>query len=202
MLMRYAVAIVASTIVTGCAALLAGGGGSSAPAVSTATSAVSALPSPSEFDYVGKSKTEIAFMDPAALLDGTPIEADVIQRQCAMKTPDPLFFIPSDKVANWTFAGRVNPDGTFQALDYKNILTFGLTGSEQVGTWPITLVPLSEFPTEYLEQRLQFVAADKIDAGQQKQLAATYIANSQKLEMIVAQLESSYDPKEGCVTRN
>jgi exonuclease VII small subunit len=197
--MKYLAAFLASVMLSGCAGLLASGGGTTAATASNAATTISAMPSPSEFDFVGKSKTEIEFMNPAALLESSRVEAKVIQEQCAMHTPDPVFFVFDDKLPGWTFAGRLNPDGTFQVLDYKNALTFGLSGSEQVGTWPVMLVALSDFPKEYLEDRLGFVGTDKIDAAQQKQLTAAYIANSQKLETIVAQLERSYDPVEECV---
>jgi hypothetical protein len=90
--------------------------------------------------------------------------------------------------------------GTFQALDYQRIFWLGIgEGAQQVGTWPVKLAALSDFPDIYLEQRLAFVSANKIDSADQRALTARYLDNRQRLETRVAKLEQSYDPQEKCV---
>lgn len=140
-------------------------------------------------------------MNPAALLTGNRrVEAKVIEEQCAYKTADPPFFVPNDKAnGSWTFAGRLNDDGTLQALDYQSVFSLGIgEGAQQVGTWPVKLAALSEFPDIYLEDRLAFVGANKIDGADQHALTREFIANRQRLETRVVELEQSYDPLEEC----
>jgi hypothetical protein len=202
--MRFILVLISSLGLAGCAALAAGGGSTTASGTETAMSTVSAMPKPSDFDYVGESNTKVKFVSPASLLTGSSrVDARVIEEQCAFHSADPLFFIPNDKVEGaWTFAGRMNDDGTFQALDYQSIFSLGIgEGAQQVGTWPVKLVPLSDFPDEYLQDRMAVVAADKIDGAEQHILITRYIANSRRLEQHVAQLEQAYDPEEECVTR-
>jgi hypothetical protein len=202
--MRLILVLISSFGIAGCAALAAGGGTTTTSGAEGAMSTVSAMPKPSDFDYVGKSDTKVKFVNPASLLTGSSrVDARVIEEQCAFHSADPLFFIPNEKSEGaWTFAGRMNDDGTFQALDYQSIFSLGIgEGAQQVGTWPVKLVPLSDFPDEYLQDRLSFVAADKIDGTDQHALTTRYIANSQRLEQHVAQLEQAYDPQEECVAR-
>ncbi len=204
--MRLLVVLISSLGLAGCAALAAGGGAAptSASDAETAASTVSAMPKPSAFDYVAKSETEVKFVNPASLLtNSSRIDAKVIEEQCRFHSADPLFFIPNAKSEGaWTFAGRMNEDGTFQALDYQSIFSLGIgEGAQQVGTWPIKMVPLSDFPDEYLQDRMAVVATDKIDGAYQHDLTARYIANSQRLEQRVAELEQAYNPQEECVGR-
>jgi hypothetical protein len=75
-------------------------------------------------------------VNPAALLTGsTRIHAKVIEEQCAYRTADPPFFVPNDKAqGSWTFAGRLNEDGTFKALDYKSLFSLGI-GEGSAASW-------------------------------------------------------------------
>ncbi|HUA36762.1 MAG TPA: hypothetical protein VMA09_24365 [Candidatus Binataceae bacterium] len=203
--MKYFLALIVPLIASGCAALAAS---SAAPTTATnaetAVSTISAMPKPSAFDYVGRSDTKVDFVNPAALLDdSTYVDAKVIDAQCAFRTADPPFLIPNDKSQTaWTFTGRLNEDGSFQALDYKSIFSLGIgEGAQQLGTWPVKLVAFSDFPDEYLEDRLATVAADKIDSADQHTLASRYIANSQRIGEHVAELERAYDPHEECAAR-
>ncbi len=162
------------------------------------------MPKPSAFDCVDKSNTEVKLVNPTALLTGSSrVDAAVIEEQCMFHSADPLFFVPNEKAEGaWTFAGRMNKDGTFQALDYQSIFSLGIgERAQQVGTWPVKMVAPSDFPDEYLQNRLAVVAADKIDGAEQRALTTGYIANSERLEQLVAQLEQAYDPQEECVTR-
>jgi hypothetical protein len=201
--MRYLIVLIACALMSGCAGagLLAGSSGSTATTASTAASTASTLPSPSVFDYVGKSRVKLAFVNPAALLDGSNwTYAKIVEEQCAFSNPDPPFFIPNENTnGGWTFAGRLNKDDTFQVLTYKNILTLGLMeGTDQLGTWPVKLITLSDFPQEYLNERLAFVNANQLGSSEQHELVSKYMADSQQLEARVAQLERSYDPQEQC----
>jgi hypothetical protein len=202
--MRLILILISSFGLAGCAALAAGGSPTTATNTQTAASTISAMPKPSAFDYVGKSSTEVKFVTPAALLTGSSrVDAAVIEEQCEFHSADPLFFVPNEKSESaWTFAGRMNQDGTFQALDYQSIFSLGIgEGAQQVGTWPVKMVALSDFPDQYLQDRLAVVAADKIDGAEQHALTTRYIANSQRLEQHVDQLEQAYDPQEECVRR-
>jgi hypothetical protein len=202
--MRLILILISSLGLAGCAALAAGGTSTTTSNAETAASTVSAMPKPSAFDYVGKSNTEVKFVNPAALLTGSSrVDATVIEEQCMFHSADPLFFVPNEKAEGaWTFAGRMNKDATFQALDYQSIFSLGIgEGAQQVGTWPVKMVALSDFPDEYLQDRLSVVSADKIDGADQHALTTRYIANSERLEQRVAQLEQAYDPREECVTR-
>ncbi len=201
--MRYLIVLIACALMSGCAGagLLAGSSGSTAATASTAATTVSTLPSPSVFDYAGKSKIKLAFVNPAALRDGSNwTYAKIVEEQCAFSNPDPPFFIPNENMTGgWTFAGRLNKDDTFQVLTYKNILTLGLMeGTAQLGTWPVKLITLSDFPQEYLDERLAFVDASKLDSSEQHELVSKYMADSEQLEARVAQLERAYDPQENC----
>lgn len=200
--MRYLIVLVTCALMSGCAGagLLAGSSGTASTASTAATSA-STLPSPSVFDYVGQSKIKLAFLSPAALVDGSAwTGARIVEEQCAFNNPDPPFFVPNETMnAGWTFPGKLNRDDTFQVLTYKSILTLGLTeGTEQLGTWPVKLITLSDFPNEYLDERLVFLNGDKLDPSVQHELVSKYMADSQQLEARIVQLERAYDPQEEC----
>jgi len=107
--MRSVVLLIYSLPAGGCAALAAGGGSTTASTATSAVSTISAMPKPSNFDYVSKSNTRLEFVNPAALLTGsTRIDAKVIEEQCAHRTADPPFVVPNDKAAgSWSLAGRL-----------------------------------------------------------------------------------------------
>jgi hypothetical protein len=197
--------------VSGCALLgLLGGGSSSsgsAPAPGAAAGAA-AIPPPSMFDEVEKS-TPVGLMAPAALLDGNPrLEADVIGAQCKFRTADPPFFVPkTDADKGWNFVGRLNDrvDGDHEiremdAMEYRSFLGFGWP-KQQLNSWPVEMATLSEMPKVYLDQRFAMLSKIKLDEAQQKELAAQYIENSQKIEDAVRRLESTYNPEVECLSQ-
>jgi hypothetical protein len=47
-------------------------------------------------------------------------------------------------------------------MEYRSFFGLGWP-KEQTGTWPLELTTLSEMPTAYLEQRLEMIAAAKLD---------------------------------------
>jgi hypothetical protein len=154
------------------------------------------LPSPSIFSYIAKSADQMAFMSPAALLNGNvDSEVTVIQEQCAYHTPEPMFLVPTGKAQKRVdVAGRLEEGPNFRVLEYRNVLMLGLYSAQQFNSWPVSMVALSDFPRAYLEDRLAVVAATKLDNSEQKQLTHQYALDSQKLENTVARIERSYDP--------
>jgi hypothetical protein len=190
----------------GCAALLGGltGGGSGtappAPAASAGTIVSTNATTPSIFDKVEKS-TKVGLIGPAAFLnENGQLDSTVIIAQCSFHTPDPPFLVPEDASAQkgWVFTGRLNSDDELremQAMEYRSF--FGLGWSkEQTGTWPLELTTLSEMPTAYLDQRLEMIAAAKLDKPQQDSLAQGAISDSRKIEEVVSRLEKTYNPQE------
>jgi hypothetical protein len=154
------------------------------------------------FDYTSRS-TKIAFMSPAALLNQNPfLEANVIVReQCRFRTPDPLFFVPNEgSNPNWVFAGRLDQNNYFQALEYRSLFTLGLTkGTTQVNSWPIELVSLADMPHVFLEQRLELTAKSKLPPDDAREMVETYMQQAQQIEQVVARLEKSYNPHTECL---
>ena len=73
-----------------------------------------------------------------------------------------------------------------------------MEGTDQLGTWPVKLITLSDFPQEYLNERLAFVNANQLGSSEQHELVSKYMADSQQLEAHVERLERSYDPQEQC----
>jgi hypothetical protein len=200
LLTSYALlAVVTAILCAGCAApLLAGAAGTAAPPASTAATDV--ISNPSVLDYTTHS-TRIPFLAPAALTAGNRLtETYVIREQCYFKTADPLFFVPDGlQQPNWDFAGRLDATNHFEALEYRNVLTLGLTGGKaQLNTWPVELVSFSDMPAIFLQQRLAMLAQAKLSAGDQHQLAEDFIERSQRIQQVVTRLEGNYDPRLVC----
>jgi hypothetical protein len=186
--------LLTAVIFSGCAALasLGGGSGSSGP-VDTAVTA--AAPGPSLFNFVGRS-TKFVFVSPSALLTGSSsVEASLIQEQCMFHTADPPFLVP-DFNQKWSFVGRMNQGPTIQALEYKTILTLGLTGPQQLNSWPVSLVALSDFPDEYLAQRLPVVGKAQPDV--RTDTLAEYLNNTRRIAEVTNRLIQNYNPQVQC----
>jgi hypothetical protein len=208
--LKYLMPAVSMFAVTGCALLgMLGGASSSGPSSSSQGAAAggTAIPPPSIFDQVEKS-TPVGLMAPAALLDDNPrLESDIVNAQCKFRTADPPFFVPkggSDN-ANWDFVGRLNDrvDGDHEvremdAMEYRSFFGFGWP-KQQLNTWPVDMVTLSEMPKIYLDQRLAMMSKVKLDAAQEKELASRYIDDSQKIQDTVRRLESTYNPDVECL---
>jgi hypothetical protein len=193
---------------TSCAALgglFSGGssGGSSsaaAPAAGAATTSV-----PSIIDQV-ETSTKLAVFSPSAILDGnTSLEQTIVESQCKFRSADPPFLVPNPTAnKNWTFNGRINEAEQksqdlvsldAQALEYRSWFGFGVS-KQQLNTWPVSMVTLSEMPREYLEQRLAMLSDHvyQVNQRQQDALTSRYIEDSQKIQDRVQILVSSFDP--------
>jgi hypothetical protein len=197
-------ALVSCVFLCGCGATSLGAVGTATGGASSIASLPSVLPSPSIFSFVGKSDTKVGFMGPAALLSGSwQPQQQIISEQCRFGTADPMFFVPTEVAQKgWAFAGRLNSgENQFQVNEYRNVLTLGLTGAQQLNTWPVSLVALSDFPRAYLEPRLAMVAGAKLDAADQKRLAQQYIANAARINEAVERLERTYDPRQECLAQ-
>jgi hypothetical protein len=194
-LATYLLALTA-LVLGGCAAL-AGLGGSATTATSGVGGTASFVPNSSWFDFVGRS-TKIRYLGPAALLSGSNLVAGyLIEEQCAFDTADPPFLVPTvEAQKGWTFAGRLNQEQTLQALEYKSILTLGLWGNQQLNTWPVNMILLSDFPERYLDDRLAMLAAAKLPPAEQKALADEYIADARKIRSTVQTAIRAYDSGE------
>ncbi len=181
----------------GCAALPLMGGG----AVSNSNPDVvigAAAPPPSTFDFVGRS-TKFLFVSPAALLtDSDRIRASIIQEQCMFQTPDPPFLVPSLN-QKWLFIGRLNQNQIIQALEYKSIFTLGLTGTQQLSPWPVSMVALSDFPDSYLADRL--AALSKAQPDIRSDVLAEYLNNSNRIRSATNALIEEYNPQVECLPR-
>jgi hypothetical protein len=179
---------------SGCAALASTAANSGTTVTSTATTDM--ISSPSSADYTADS-TKIEFLAPAALLaENSWLEGGVIGAQCYFKTADPLFFVPADDQSTWRFAGRLNAENQFQALEYRNILTLGLgSGDVQLNSWPVQLVSLSDMPVVYLRQRMALLKDNKLPASDQQELAQEYVRQSSTISKVVTRLESDYNPR-------
>ena len=194
----------------GCAALggllpggSSGSAGSETPAAATPATGTAAVANPSVFDEIEVS-TRLAVFSPDALLDGNgALDATVVNSQCRFRTADPPFLVPTT-VANktWVFTGRLNErqkDDTYfgdaQALEYRSWFGFGWP-KEQLNSWPLSMVTLSQMPQAYLEDRLPMLSDPilKDNKAQSEQLLKEYIDNSHQIQSRVEILVSSYDP--------
>lgn len=199
---RLILVALACLMLGGCTATGLGAAGAATGGAAGLATLPSVVPNPSIFSFVGRSNTKLAFISPGALVDnGWPPQQAIIQEQCIFHTSDPMFLVPTEVAQKgWAFAGRLNPDEHhFQVNEYKSILTLGLYGAQQLNTWPVSLIALSDFPRAYLEPRLAMVAAAKLDAADQKKLQNEYIANAARIEAAVRRLESTYNPAEECI---
>ncbi|HTW87802.1 MAG TPA: hypothetical protein VMD75_07335 [Candidatus Binataceae bacterium] len=200
----YFLAIAAVTMCCSCAAPLLGGASSTtaAGAAGTGTQAAASdfISNPSMFDYTTHS-TKVAFLAPAALTAENPVtEAFVVKEQCYFKTADPLFFVPDEsQQPNWDFAGRLDATNHFEALEYRSILTLGLTdGNSQLNSWPVELVALSDMPQVFLQQRLAPLTKAKLQSSDEHELAQEYIRQSMTIQRVVNRLETDYNPAFVC----
>ena len=189
-----------AAVLVGCAAsapILGGatGGGASMAAAASQIS----IPSNSIFTFVGRS-IKLRYADPAALLaDSSRVEASLIEEQCLFHRPDPPFLVPTLTAhKGWLFAGRLDQNSLFQALEYKSIFTLGLTGTQQLNTWPVNMVNLGDFADAYLSERLDLISQAKLLPEQDQDLSAQYAMNSRKIEAIVMRLIRSYNPQTQC----
>ncbi len=195
--------VTAFLAIAGCAAApLAGtlsnsGTSSTGSTASAAAPAVQEVPPPSALDSVSKS-TRIDMISPAALLDGSGrVESDIVQAQCEFHTADPPFVVPNDTMG-WAINGRLDPDRQMTVLEYRALFGLG-PRKQQLNGWPVNLVALSDFPKEYLQDRLKMVADAKLPASEQSSLANQYIANADRIQEAVHRLESSYNPQVECI---
>jgi hypothetical protein len=209
---RFLLPVLSLYVLSGCAALagLMPGGSSSSTGTSAAPAAGAATASvPSILDQVEPS-TRLAMFSPAALLDGsTSLDATILDSQCRFRTADPPFLVPTT-IANktWTFDGRVNsgdadrPVGRdAEALEYRSWFGFG-TPKQQLNTWPVSMVTLSEMPKAYLDDRLTMLSDHtyQVNKAQTDALAADYISESRRIQDRVQILVASFDPNK-CPTQ-
>lgn len=194
-------------VLAGCAALAglfpSGGGSTSASAAAPAAGAATASV-PSIMDELEPS-TKLAFFSPAVLLDGnTSLERTILASQCRFRSADPPFLVPNPSAnKTWTFNGRIQeaksksdePALDAQALEYRSWFGFG-SPKQQLNTWPVALVTLSEMPEQYLEDRIAMLSGhqQQIDKAQMVALTTRYVENSQNIQARVQLLVSSFDP--------
>jgi hypothetical protein len=196
-------------VLGGCAALGAlfptNGGSSSSASTAAAPAAGSAtLSVPSITDEVEPS-TKLAVFSPAALLDGnSALDATIVNAQCRFRSADPPFLVPTTTAnKSWTFTGRINEAakgdndylGDAQALEYRSWFGFGWP-KQQLNSWPLSMVMLSEMPQEYLDERLPLLSDQvlKDNKPQGDVLLHDFIENARQIQTRVQILVSSYDP--------
>ncbi len=188
----------------GCTALagLFNGGSSSTSSTTAAPAAGAATASvPSILDQVEPS-TKLAMFSPSALLDGSAsMDRIIVQSQCEFRTADPPFLVPTAVAnKNWTFPGRVEQAKTHfgddaEALEYRSWFGFG-AAKQQLNSWPVSMVTLSEMPKAYLDDRLTMLSDHtyQVNKAQTDALTADYINESHKIQDRVQILVSSFDP--------
>lgn len=203
---KFGLMILSLVALSGCAALagLIPGGSNSNSASSSAAPATGAatVSMPSTLDQVEPS-TKLAMFSPSALLDGsTSLDQTIVQSQCDFRTADPPFLVPTTTAnKNWTFTGRVEKSKTSdtgldaQSLEYRSWFGFG-TSKQQLNSWPVSMVTLSEMPKEYLDDRLTMLSDHtyQVNKAQTDALAADYINNAHKIQDRVQILVASFDP--------
>jgi hypothetical protein len=191
----------------GCAALAglfpSGGGNASANAVAPAAGAATASV-PSILDQVEPS-TRLAVFSPAALLDGNAsLERSILASQCRFRSADPPFLVPKPNANSmWAFYGRIEeaesrsdePASNGEALEYRSWFGLG-SPKQQLNTWPVVMVSLSQMPEQYLEDRITMLSdhQQQFDKAQAGALTYHYIENSQNIRARVQILVSSFDP--------
>ena len=155
--------IIAAAFFTGCAALGSLGGSSGGNSSSQTESFTSAAgPGPSPVNIVGRS-TKFIFMSPSAVLAGSrDVEKALVQEQCMFHSANPAFLVQA-LGRKWVFIGRMNQGPTLQALNYRSIFTLGLTGAQQLNGWPVSLVALSDFSDDYLNERVPMLTKAQPD---------------------------------------
>ena len=188
--------LLAAALFSGCAALASQGGSSGSGASNVAeTAATTPAPGPSIFNVVGRS-TKFVLVSPSALLsESSTIEKSLVQEQCLFHSADPPFFVPAFN-QKWLFVGRMNQGPTIQALEYRSLLTLGLSGTQQLSTWPVSLVPLSDFSDAYLAERLGFLTKAQPDV--RSDVLAGYIYDSRRIREMTDRIVKSYNPGIQC----
>ncbi|HEV7989264.1 MAG TPA: hypothetical protein VGP23_12310 [Candidatus Binataceae bacterium] len=190
--------LLAGAIFSGCAALGSQGGSSGASGIAE-SAATSAAPGPSLFNFVGRS-TKFVFVSPSALLaDSSNVEKSLVQEQCMFHNADPPFLVPTFN-QKWLFVGHMNQGPTIQALEYRSIFTLGLSGPQQLNSWPVSLVSLSDFSDDYLAERLPVVGKAQPDV--RSDVLAEYIANSKRIRYITDSIIRNYNPQVQCGPRH
>lgn len=192
----------------GCAALAAllpggAGGGNSGSASAGSGGAAATIPPASIFDEVELS-SQFQVVAPSALLDETGwLDQQIVAEQCKYATPDPPFFVPTaDAQKGWSFIGRLNEkqDGEtqeMQALEYRSFWGFGWP-KQQLNSWPVSVVTLSQMPREYLAERMEMINNSKLSQDQIDELGRQYIANAGEIDGRVRRLERTYNPETEC----
>ena len=111
---------------------------------------------------------------------------------------DPPFLVPTFN-QKWLFVGHMNQGPTIQALEYRSIFTLGLSGPQQLNSWPVSLVSLSDFSDDYLAERLPVVGKAQPDV--RSDVLAEYIANSRRIRYITDSIIRNYNPQVQCGPR-
>jgi hypothetical protein len=191
--------IIAAAFFTGCAALGSLGGSSAGNSSSQTESLTSAAgPGPSPVNIVGRS-TKLIFMSPSAVLAGSrDVEKALVQEQCMFHSANPPFLVPA-LGRKWVFIGRMNQGPTLQALNYRSIFTLGLTGAQQLNGWPVSLVALSDFSDDYLNERLPMLTKAQPDV--RSDVLAEYIYNARRIRTVTDWVIRSYSPGTQCGPR-
>ena len=193
---------------TGSAALsglFSSGGGSASANPNGVTLVASAATAsvPSFMDELEPS-TRLAVFFPAALLNqNMSLERTVQVSQCRFGTADPPFLVRNMNVdKTWTFNGRIEeapskndePASSAEALEYRSWFGWG-SPKQQLNTWPVALVSLSQMPEQYLQDRMTMLSdhQQQIDKTQLGELTRHYIENSRNIQARVQLLASSFD---------
>ncbi|MGB6563040.1 MAG: hypothetical protein WBE69_10590, partial [Candidatus Binataceae bacterium] len=76
----------------------------------------------------------------------------------------------------------------------------GLSGPQQLNSWPVSLVSLSDFSDDYLAERLTVVGKAQPDV--RSDVLAEYIANSRRIRYITDSIIRNYNPQAQCGPRH
>jgi len=203
--LKFLISVFSLIALSGCAALagLIPGGSSGSPTSAVPAAGAATTSVPSIIDEV-ETSTKLAMFSPAALLDGSAVlDATRVDSQCRFRSADPPFLVPTTTAnKNWTFNGRVNegksdhPVGRdAQVLEYRSWFGFGWP-KQQLNTWPVSMMTLSEMPKEYLDDRLAMLSDHtyQVNKTQTDALTKDYIDDSRKIQERVQILVSSFNP--------
>ena len=92
----------------------------------------------------------------------------------------------------------MNEGPTMQALEYRSLLTLGLTGTQQLNAWPMSLVSLSDFSDVYLAERLPVIARAQPDV--RSDVLAGYINDSRHIREVTNSVINNYNPQVECTS--
>jgi hypothetical protein len=101
-------------------------------------------------------------------------------------------------IKKWLFVGRMNEGPTIQALEYRSLFTLGLTGTQQLNAWPMSLVSLSDFSDVYLAERLPVIARAQPDV--RSDVLAGYINDSRHIREVTNSVIKNYNPQVECTS--